>query len=228
MKKPLQLIIIGDGEFAQIAFEYFLHDSGYRVCGFCVEREFLSRGELLNLPVTAVEEIEITYPASDYTLFVAITYTHLNRTRARLFEKLRLRNYQFASYRHPGAFVADSARVGQNVFVYDGCSIQPFADIGDNVICGSGSRVAHRVKLADNAYLASGVVIGGFTSVGRNCFLGLNCTVVDQVEICQDVVVAAGAVLVEDARKPHVYRGNPAVDTGLASLDLFRLKGGTL
>jgi len=228
VEKAEQLVIVGDGEFARIALEYFSCGSGYQVCGFCVEREFMTRAELNNLPVTTVEEIEQTYPASEYTLFVAVTHTQLNRTRTRLFNRLRSCGYRFASYRHPSAFVAASVHVGQNVFIYDSCSIQPFVNIGDNVICGSGSRLSHRVKIADNAYLASGVVIGGFTSVGKNCFLGLNCTVGDQLEICPDVVVAAGAVLVENTRKPHVYRGNPALDTGLASLDLFRLRGGTL
>ena len=37
-----RLVLIGAGEFAQIACEYFEHDSPYEVAAFSVEREYLS------------------------------------------------------------------------------------------------------------------------------------------------------------------------------------------
>ncbi len=228
MRDRSNIVIIGDGEFARVAYEYFTHASPYEVNGFCVERRFHKNAALLNLPVGEVEEIETAYPATDYTLFVAITYTNLNRTRERIFKQLKAKGYQFVTYVHPAAAVADSARIGENSFIYDGCSIQPFAQIADNVICGSGTLIAHRACIAANAYLASGSVIGGFSQVGNNSFLGLNCTIADKLHVCAEAFISAGAVLLNDAKQPHVYQGNPAQDTGLSSRDLFRLKGGTL
>src|SRR6267378_3781179 len=53
-----RLVIIGDGEFAEIAYEYFTHDSPHTVVGFAVEREYLKRDELFGLPVLPFEDVE--------------------------------------------------------------------------------------------------------------------------------------------------------------------------
>src|SRR5437773_10450109 len=37
--------LVGDGEFAEIACDYFTHDSPFRVAGFAVERDFLRSEE---------------------------------------------------------------------------------------------------------------------------------------------------------------------------------------
>src|SRR5436190_24386238 len=92
------LVIVGDGEFAEIACEYFTHDSPYSVVGFAVEKAFLRRSELLDRPVVAFEEIEQRFPPSSHAAFVAITHTQLNRVRARLFTAARSKGYGCASY----------------------------------------------------------------------------------------------------------------------------------
>ncbi|MBA2460768.1 MAG: hypothetical protein H0V45_03210, partial [Actinobacteria bacterium] len=40
------VVIVGDGEFGEIAYEYFLHDSLYQVVAFSVEREFRAKDDL--------------------------------------------------------------------------------------------------------------------------------------------------------------------------------------
>lgn len=39
-------MIVGSGEFAEIAYEYFTYDSEYEVVGFAVEKEFFNKKEL--------------------------------------------------------------------------------------------------------------------------------------------------------------------------------------
>ena len=43
------LIIVGDSAFAEVAYEYFTHDSPYRVVAFAVEREFLTKTRLFGV-----------------------------------------------------------------------------------------------------------------------------------------------------------------------------------
>ena len=38
-----KLIIFGNTEFAEIAYEYFTHDSDYEVVAFCVHREYINK-----------------------------------------------------------------------------------------------------------------------------------------------------------------------------------------
>lgn len=105
MSAPKPLVIVGAGEFAQIACEYFRHDSDYTVVAFSVERDFLLRRTLAGLPVVAYEELEQRYPPDRYAVFVAIPATHLNRLRTRFFSargaaRLSLRQlFEFACVR---------------------------------------------------------------------------------------------------------------------------------
>ena len=46
MKTKEKLVIIGAGEFGEIAFEYFTYDSKFQVVGFTVERRFMKSENL--------------------------------------------------------------------------------------------------------------------------------------------------------------------------------------
>ena len=58
MEKTRKIVLLGDSAFAEVAYEYFTHDSEYEVAGFSVEREFLRRDQLFGLPVVPFEELE--------------------------------------------------------------------------------------------------------------------------------------------------------------------------
>src|SRR5437660_11974171 len=97
-KSGTKLVIVGDGEFAEIASEYFTHDSPYTVAGFAVERPYLTKSDLFGLPVVPFEDVERHFDPSTYQSFVAVTYTQLNRVRARLYHAAKLKGYTPASY----------------------------------------------------------------------------------------------------------------------------------
>ncbi len=50
MKKQEKIVIIGAGEFAEMAYDYFNDDSSYEVSAFSVKKDFLNREELSGLP----------------------------------------------------------------------------------------------------------------------------------------------------------------------------------
>ena len=78
------LVLVGDSLFAQIAYEYFTHDSPYDVVAFAVEREYRRRDELFGLPVVDFESIAERFPPDEHSAYVALVYTQLNRLRTRL------------------------------------------------------------------------------------------------------------------------------------------------
>ena len=86
MQKDGKLIIIGDRVFAEVAYEFFTHDSQYEVIAFSVERDYLSKQNLFELPVVAFEDLEKTYDPADHSFFVAVVlaagmYLFLSHTR---------------------------------------------------------------------------------------------------------------------------------------------------
>jgi hypothetical protein len=102
---PRKLVIVGDSAFAEIAHEYFDADSDYQVVGFAVEQAFRQRDRLHGLPVLDFESLEQHFAPADHAVYVAVTYTQLNRLRARLAAAAKARGYALASYVSSRAFV---------------------------------------------------------------------------------------------------------------------------
>ncbi|MBB5866167.1 acetyltransferase [Xanthomonas sp. 3058] len=217
--KPL--VIIGGGEFAQIACEYFQHDSDYTVVAFSVERDFLRQHTLAELPVVAFEDLEQHYPPGQYEVFVAIPATQLNRLRTRFFQDMLRRGYRCASYVSTRAFVWRNAQIGANCFIFEGNVIQPFTRVGDNCILWSGNHIGHRTVVQDNVFIASHAVISGYCEIGRGSFIGVNATLSDKVRIAADNVIGAGALVTRDTEAERVYVGSPArAVAGRSSFDV--------
>ena len=105
MDKTRKLVIVGDSAFAEIAREYFDADTGYEVVAFAVETPYLKRETLHGLPVLPFETLEQRLDPARHDVFVACTYTQLNRLRQRLAADAKARGYKLASYVSPRAFV---------------------------------------------------------------------------------------------------------------------------
>jgi FlaA1/EpsC-like NDP-sugar epimerase len=76
------LLIVGAGEFADIAFEYFTFDSDYTVVGFAVEQEYLEETSKFDLPVVALETVDSVFPKDSVEVHVAVTSTNLTRSES--------------------------------------------------------------------------------------------------------------------------------------------------
>lgn len=205
-----QLVIIGDGETAELAYDYFTRDTNYLVVGFSAETKFRKNQTLFSLPVVPFEEIEKFFDPKSHKAFVAVSFTQLNRLRRRLFDLTKAKGYRLCSYISPRAFIAPNVQVGENCFILENAVVQRGAKIGDNVTIWSGSSVGHRSTIGDNCFLASHVAVSGFCEIGANCFLGVNSCLGDSLKVGRDCVVGAGAVVVADAVEGAVYVGNPA------------------
>jgi len=218
---PRPLVLVGAGEFAQIACEYFEHDGGREVAAFSVERDYLAQPLLADRPVVAWETIEADYPPADVDVFVAVPASQLNRLRTRLYQDARRKGYRCASYVSTRAFVWRNAEVGENSFIFEGNVIQPFVRIGNNCILWSGNHVGHRTVVHDNVFVASHAVISGYCEIGESSFIGVNSTFNDHVKVAPDNVIGAGALVTRDTEPGRIYVGSPAKAVpGKSSLDV--------
>lgn len=218
-----KLVIVGDGEFAEIAYEYFTHDSPYDVVAFAVESKYLQRDELFGLPVVAFETLEEKYSPAEHEVFVAITNTQLNRVRTRLFRESRGRGFRIASYVSSRAFVWHNVEIGENCFVFENNVLQYHVKLGDNVILWSGNHVGHRTVIRDNCFVTSHAVISGYCDIGENCFLGVNSCYADNVAVAKDCIIGMGSVVVRGTEPGKVYVGNPAKPMEKSSYDTFKV-----
>jgi sugar O-acyltransferase (sialic acid O-acetyltransferase NeuD family) len=218
------IIIVGDGETAQIAYEYFTHDSPYKVVAFCVEKQFLSKPYLFGLPIVPLDLLENAFNPVDYKAFVAISYTQLNRIRSRLYKEVKEKGYTTVSYVSSKAFVWHNVEIGDNCFILENNVLQHHVKIGNNVILWSGNHIGHRTIIADNSYVSSHVVISGYCKIGKGCFLGVNSCLNDRISISEDCIIGSGAVVTRDTDPGKVYVGSPAKSIIKSSYQTFNVK----
>ncbi|MDR6383867.1 acetyltransferase [Paraburkholderia caribensis] len=216
MEKTHKLVILGDSAFAEIACEYFTHDSPYEVVGFSVEQAFLKRDELFGLPVVPFESIDTHFPPGEHFFFAAITYVQLNRLRTRLYNAAKNLGYRPASYVSSRAFVWRNVEMGEHCFIFEGNVVQPFVRIGENVVLWSGNHIGHHSTIGANCFIASHAVVSGFVNIGENCFVGVNTTFSNNIVVGKDCLIGAGAMVARDVPEDKVVKGEAGEPTGSA------------
>lgn len=220
MRKPL--VIFGSGDIAQLAHFYFSTDSNYEVVAFTVDEKYIKESELHDLPVVAFEDVAKNYPPDSYDFFVALSYSKLNSVRKEKFLAAKEMGYKLASFISSSATVLNEGRIGENCFILEDNTIQPFVTIGNNVTLWSGNHIGHHSVIHDHAFVASHVVVSGGVEIGEQCFVGVNSTLRDHIKIGERCVVGAGALLLEDAAAEGVYMGS---STERSKVPSTRLRG---
>ncbi|WP_416049429.1 acetyltransferase [Cupriavidus basilensis] len=205
MKK--RLVIFGIGDAAQLAHYYFTTDSQYEVVAFTIDAAYLTDSTLCGLPVIAFEEILKQYGPEEHDLFVALGYSKLNAVRRGKYVEAKALGYRLASFISSRATVLNAGKIGENCFIFEDNTIQPFVTIGNNVTLWSGNHIGHHSVIKDHCFIASHVVISGRVEVGEQCFIGVNATLRDHIRIGERCVIGAGALMLSDAESEGVYMG---------------------
>jgi sugar O-acyltransferase (sialic acid O-acetyltransferase NeuD family) len=224
MVKTKKLVIIGDSAFAEVAYEYFTHDSEYEVIGFAVESAYLKKSELFGLPIVPFEQIEENFKPSEVEFYAALVYSQLNRLRTRLYQAAKSKGYRPASYISSRAFVWNNVQLGEHCFIFEDNTIQPFVKIGNNVVLWSGNHIGHHSVVQDNCFIASQVVISGFCNIGRNTFMGVNSTMSNNVSIGEDNWIGIGVTIVRNTEVNQLFKGEQPEPAKISALRFFKVK----
>ena len=162
-------------------------------------------GAAFGLPVIPFEEVETRLPPDSHDMFVAVTYLKLAQLRRDKFLAARNKGYTLASYVSDRATVLNDGAIGENCFIFEDNTVQPFATIGDNVYLWSGNHIGHHATIGDHSCVTSHVVVSGHVRIGERCFLGVNATLRDNITIGDECVIGAGALILSDAEPGGVY-----------------------
>jgi sugar O-acyltransferase (sialic acid O-acetyltransferase NeuD family) len=216
-----KLIIVGDSLFAEVAYEYFTHDSPYEVAAFSVEGEYRKRDELLGLPVVDFETLADSHDPGEHDVYAALVYTQVNRLRTRLAAAAKEKGFALASYISSRAFVWPNVKVGEHAFIFEDNTVQPYVTIGDNVVMWSGNHIGHHSTIRDNVFIASHAVVSGSVDVGENSFIGVNATFANDITIGRDTWIGPHVVITRDVEPGSVYRPARSDKRDVTSLELF-------
>lgn len=218
-----QLVIFGSGDIAQLAHFYFSTDSEFEVAAFTVDASFIQVDTFCGLPVVPFEEVVSKYPPEKYKFFVALSYSKLNALRKEKFIEAKSKGYQLVNFISSSATVLTQEKFGENCFIFEDNTIQPFVSIGNNVTLWSGNHIGHHSIIKDHTFIASHVVVSGGVVIGEQCFLGVNATLRDHIKIGDRCVIGAGALLLADAEPDGLYIGTATKRSDLPSIKLRQI-----
>ena len=204
------VVIFGTGDVAQLAWFYLTHDSPFDIVAFSADAEYVESDEFQGLPLIPFEEVEEKLPPSDFKMFVALSYSRLNEVRAKKYREAKAKGYELISYVSSRSVVWPGLDMGDNCFIFENQTIQPFVKIGDDVTLWSGNHVGHHSTIGDHCFITSHVVISGHCVIEPYCFLGVNSTLRDGITIAERSVVGAGATIVKSTEPNGVYTGPAA------------------
>lgn len=223
--KSQKLIIFGDSAFAEIAYEYFTFDSDYEVVGFTVSKEFLNKKSLFGLPIVPFEEIELYYSPTECDLHVALVYNSLNRIRRHFYLESKSKGYKLANYISSKAFVWHNVILGDNVFIFEDNTIQPFVKIGSNNVLWSGNHIGHHSEIGSNNFISSHVVISGFCRIGDNNFFGVNSTMGNNLNLGSDCLVGSAVHIVKNVTNGSLIKGSISNIDSSSTWEKFGIDG---
>ena len=203
-----KIIIFGTGDIAQIAHYYFNIDSNYDVVAFTVNKNYITSPQFESKPVVEFETLVEKYPPSEFKLFIALSYAKMNKVREEIYHEAIGQGYTLVSYISSKCTYLSVEKPGDNCFILEDNTIQPFVKIGSNVTLWSGNHIGHHSIIHDHNFISSHVVISGHCEIESNCFLGVNSTLAHKIKIATGTLLGAGVVISKNTEANRVYVAN--------------------
>lgn len=205
-----KVIVFGILDTAELAHYYLTHDSEHEVVAFTVNRQYIEQESFHGLPVVAFEDVETIFPPSEYHFFAPMTGRNMNRNREAIYHHAKAKGYPFISYISTRATIFDKSVIGENCFILEDNTIQPFTTVGNNVVMWSGNHIGHHGQIKDHVFFTSHVVLSGHCVVESYSFFGVNSTIRDYTAIAQGTLVGMASAITKETEEWGIYVGNPA------------------
>lgn len=199
------LVIFGAGDIAELAHFYFSQDKEYKVVGFVVDDSYKKSTTVFGLPLVGTSELLKQFPPESHWAFAAISYNKMNKVREQKYKQLKEMGYKIASYISTKATVL-TKEIGENCFILEDNTLQPFSKIGNNVTLWSGNHIGHHSRIKDHCFLASHIVVSGGVVIEENCFIGVNATLRDHITVRRETLIGAGAIILKDTQERELYK----------------------
>lgn len=209
--KTKKAILFGLSGQAEVMDYLLTHDSEYDVVAFTSTKDYIQSESIYGRPLVAFENIESKYPPSEYEMHIAIGYNDNNKTRERFYFEAKEKGYKLLTY-ISSKCTNYAKSIGDNCFIFEDNTIQPFVTVGANVILWSGNHIGHHSTIENNCFISSHVVISGHCKIGRNSFLGVNSTIRDGIHLAEETTLGAGCLIVKNTEKKQVYIGTKATE----------------
>ena len=205
--KTQHIIIFGNRDLAELSWYYLNKEISLRIpISFTINKEYIKENTFHNLPVVPFEELEQHYSPLECYLFAPIAD---NKLREKIYKEGKEKGYKFISYISPNCTNL-AASIGENCFILEDNTLQPFTTIGNNVILWSGNHIGHHGVIEDNVFFTSHVVMSGHCHIKKGVFLGVNSTLRDNITIGENSIIGMGSLITKSVPDNETWIGSPA------------------
>lgn len=202
MENKEEIILFGIAKVADLAQYYLDKYSNYKTVARCVDKKYITENTHNGLPVVDFMDIVKLYPPDKYKIGIPFSYTKLNKIREEKYLQAKKWGYKFISFISPASTV-ETEDIGENVFVFGQCHIQPFTKIGNNCIIWSGTEIGHETIVEDNCFI-TGATIASLCKIENNCFIGHSSAIRDGVTIGKYSVIGMASVILKNVPEASV------------------------
>jgi sugar O-acyltransferase (sialic acid O-acetyltransferase NeuD family) len=199
------IVIFGAGDIARLAHFYFSTDSSHTVVAFTVDAAYRNADTFQQLPLIPFDTVAARYPPSEYKMFVALSYAKMNQVRAEKYAAARALGYELVSYVSSRCSFLSQYPHGDNCFILEDNTVQPFARIGSDVTLWSGNHIGHDSSIGDHCFISSHVVVSGHVAIGSHCFVGVNAVLRNNISVADFTLVGAGALVMKNTTAGSVF-----------------------
>ncbi len=213
-----KVIIFGTEQTAQLAKYYLDNDSKYTVVAITVHKKHKKFEKFEELPVIDFENLENIYPPSEYLLFAPMTGKGLSKIREKIYMEGKEKGYKFISYISSKANIFTND-IGENCFILEDNTIQPFVKIGNNCVLWSGNHIGHHSLIKDSVFITSHVVISGNCIIEKYSWFGVNSTIRNGIHIAEGTLVGMSASITKNTDEYNLYIGIPGKSVGRSDID---------
>lgn len=217
-----KIILAGNGITAEILSGHIAADPAYDLVALTVDAEFVEQSRMASVPCVPLDEVTRTYGTVDHRIIMAVGYDDLNRTREKMFFRLKDMGYTIATYLHSSANIHDRNALGEGCIVLSGATIEPGACVCANSVVWSNAVIGHHAHVGDHCWIAAGTVVAGSARVGRNSFVGVNATLVNQKSVGAYNVIGAGALISRDTDDDSVHLARSAEPLRFSAQDYIK------
>ena len=138
-----RLVLFGTGMVTRFVRYFIEHETDHEVVALTVDGEHIGEPTAFGLPVVPFEDLQRSHPPDDFSMFVALGYTRVNKLREEKCSEARAMGYELISHVSPRASTWDDLSLGDNCLIMDEVIVHPFVELGSNIMIWSGAHIGH-------------------------------------------------------------------------------------
>lgn len=202
MKKE-NVFILGAGGMAREVKAYY-DDLGNRekLGGFVEQNSHRAGQDLRGITILDSDQL----PDPENALLIAGIGSPL---RKKWIEQLEEDGYRFDVLVHNSAYVGENVELGQGCIICPQAVITTDVRLGKHCILNVKASVSHDCRIGDYVTVCPGATIGGRVQIGDETWVGIGATIIQGVNIGKRVFIAAGAVIIDNIPDNSLVTGVP-------------------